>query len=205
MDKLIDSFVVQVLGSLDQTPIAPTKEERFLSFLICKNLADLCETATAILNEMGPDKIKDLPSPKNVETCRLILQRFYSDDMFIPDEEMGSRPDWKIVTTFDRTKSDGAYRIYRVIRNNVVDGPTGSQIQEAIIRRDTAYFMENFDLIFANFPEQFKQNLVQFKNFVSSPHVTNDHQDCIWDFFELLLDVCIGESELIEKLKALPS
>jgi hypothetical protein len=211
MEKLIDSFVVQVLDSLDKTPIAPTKEELFLAFLICKNLADLCETGTAILNQMGPDKIKDLPQPKDVETCRLILQRFYSDSMFIPDDNMGSRPNWKEMAAFDQVKSAGAYRIYRVIRNNVIAGPTGvngvtgAQIQEAIKRHDTAYFSKNFDLIFMNFPEQFKQSLIRFKNFVSSPHVSQDHRDCVWEFFESLLEIYLDEDEHLKKLRALPS
>lgn len=207
MDTLIDSFVVQVLNSMDRTPISPTKEELFLSFMICKNLADLCETGVAILNQI--QRTQDLPHPDHVKTCRMILQRFYTDRMFIPDDDMGHRPDWKVVLGFDQTKSAGAYRIYRAIRNNVIAGPsssssvTGAQIQAAIRRHDTPYFIKNFDLIFANIPEQFKQSLIKFKNFVASPVVLEEHRNYIWEFFESLLEIYLHEEEYLSDLRGL--
>lgn len=207
MDKLIDSFVVQVLNSLDRTPVSPTKEELFLAFLICKNLADLCETGVAILSQMK--KVADLPQPDNVEMCRLILKRFYSDTMFIPDEQIGHRPNWKAVIGFDQAKSAGAFRIYRAIRNNVLAGPseangvTGAQIQVAIKKHDSPYFVKNFDLIFANFPDQFKKGLSKFKNFVASPSVLEEHRNYVWEFFESLLEIYLHEGEHLKDLRAI--
>lgn len=208
---MIDSFVVQILNSLDRTPVAPTKEELFLSFLICKNLADLCETGRAILNDMESRRvpIKDLPQPSSVETFRLILRRFYSDDMFIEDDELGHRPNWKVVTSFDPNRSMGAYKIYRAIRKNVVSDPnvkavvTGQQIQDAIRRRDTNYFLKNLDLIFANIPKEFTEGLTKFKNFVASTGVLQEHRDYVWDFFESLLEICLREEEYLSELRAL--
>lgn len=202
MEKFVDGYIDQVLNSLDPTPVHPTKEEYFLACMVCKNLADLCETGRAIINNMQSRgvSINNLPRPSDIEMCQNILYRFYDDDMFQEDEEQGSIPNWQAVLKFDKSRANGAYKIYRCIKSNVVDKPIGKEIQTAAKSRDVDYFISNFDTIFANVP--FKNGLLKFKNFVASSAVVPDDREYIWEFFDSLMEIFIDEQEYLKDLKA---
>lgn len=203
MEHLIDSLVSTVVNSLDPNPVNPTKQQRYLSFLVCKNLSDLCETGRAIVNNIDAQgkPIDLLPDRSNIALCQQILGKFYIDSMFIPDSDFGNKPDWNVVGKFAKDRSDNAYKIYRVIRKNVVEKPGGKDIQDAIQRKDKKFFMENFDKIFADIPSTFSDALIKFKNFVTSPYALTEDQLYIWDFFESLLDIFIHEKENLEDLQ----
>lgn len=200
MDGLTDLIVTQMLGSLDPTPVNPSQEQKYLAFLICKNLTDLGETGLSILNYMNESGIstQGLPEKSTIGLCQSIIQKFYSDNMFIEDED-GFRPNWDAVNGYDTTKTQTSYRIYRAIKNNVVDKPESKDIQKAVDERNKKFFVANFDKIFADIP--FKQGLTEFKNFLNSPHVTQEHQNIVWAFFETLLDLFLDEEEILKDLQ----
>jgi hypothetical protein len=204
MENILDGIVNTVLNSFDPTPVNPTREKLYLSFLICKNLSDLCETGRTIINniESKGNSVKDLPNKDSIALCQQVLSRFYSNDMFIEDPEFGNRPNWKIVEKY-KNKGEGACKIYRAIHKNIILKPGGKDIQKAIKTKNLKYFTENFDKIFADIPETFTEPLNKFKNFVSSPYALNKDQVYIWDFFENLLDIFIYEKENLEDLKNL--
>jgi hypothetical protein len=203
MQELTDVLVSQVLDSLDNSSVNPTKQQRYLAFLLCKNLSDLCETGQAIVNniESRGKPIVNLPDRNAIMLCQQILGKFYSDKMFIPDENYGNRPNWSVVGSFNKEKSDTAYKIYRAIRKNVIDSPIGKDIQSAIQLKNTKYFIQNFDKIFADIP--FKDGLTKFKNFVVSPDIIPKDRDYVWDFFEALLDIFINEEENLTALQTM--
>lgn len=205
MENLTDAFISQIINSFDPTPASPTREQYYLSFLICKNLSDLCETGRAIINniESQGNPIDLLPDKSNIALCQQILGQFYSNDMFIEDSEYGNRPNWSVISKFSRYKSDGAYKIYRAIHKNVILKPGGKDIQDAIRKKDKKYFLENFNKIFADIPPSFANALIKFKNFVSSPYAMTDDQTYIWEFFESLLDIFIFEKDNLDDLKTL--
>lgn len=212
METIIDGLVSSVINSFDPKPVNPTKEQKYLAFLVCKNLSDLCETGRAIVNNMESQghPIDLLPNRDNIALCQQVLSRFYSNDMFIPDEEYGNRPNWNMVNKFSG-KGEGAVKIYRAIHKNVVDQHnaknvkkiTGKDIQNAIQKKDKKYFVENFDKIFADIPSTFTDALFKFKNFIASPYTITADQTYIWDFFESLLDIFIYEKENLEDLQNL--
>jgi hypothetical protein len=200
MDIITDAILQQFLNSLDPTPVNPTREQKYLAFLVCKNLTDLCETGSAILNHIQSSGggSSDLPEKKTINLCKTLLQVFYSNEMFIEDEEFGSLPNWSVVESFTKTKSHAAYKIYRAIRKNVIDKPDSKEVQRAVISGNIIYFQQNFDKIFADIP--FKNSLGPFKNFVSSPDVRPQDQQYVMDFFRSLLDIFMDEAELLQDL-----
>ena len=203
MDFAIDAIVSTVLNSFDSLPVTQIREQRFLCFLICKNLRDLCETGCAILNDIESKgcSVDLLPQRESMALCQQVLTRFYSDEMFIEDSEFGHKPNWVAVAKFNGNKGDGACKIYRAIHKNIMIKPGGKEIRKAIKNKDKKYFLENFDKIFADIPETFTEALIKFKNFVSLPDKFIDNQEYIWGFFEGLLDVFIYEKENLEDLR----
>lgn len=201
MENLTDILVTQMLNSLDPTPVNPSREEKYLAFLICKNLSDLGETGLAILNKLEQANlpIVNLPDRSSINLCRDILHKFYRDEMFIEDEEFGNRPSWSEVENFDRSKSDTAYRIYRAIKQNAVNKPESKLIQQSVEDRNKVYFIDNFEKIFEDVP--FKEALNKFKNFLATDDVDEDDQDYVWEFFDSLLGIFMEEQEIIEDLK----
>lgn len=200
----MQSLVISTLSNmLDSTPINPTREQCFLAHLICKNLTDLCETGISILNNT---KIK---APKNVmitlpnidvmTQCRYILNNFYTDKMFKTDDEYGNLPIWEEINKFPREKQLTACKIYRCLKENILDKPDSKLLQSAIKKRNKEYFIKNFDNIFANIP--FQTYLNQFKNFISTDYVKKDDQELIWEFFDSLIDILMGEVENLNQLK----
>jgi hypothetical protein len=204
MEVIIDGLVNTVINSFDPTPVNATREKCYLSFLICKNLSDLCETGRAIVNniESKGNPIDHLPNRDSFALCQQVLNRFYSDDIFIEDEEYGNRPNWKAVEKFS-SKKEGACKIYRAIHKNIILKPGGKDIQKAINQKDRKYFCDNFDKIFTDIPSTFTDALIKFKNFIESPYTLDTDQAYIWDFFENLLDIFIFEKENLEDLKSL--
>lgn len=201
MEKLTDVVVSQILGSLDPTPVNPTREQKYLAYLICKNMSDLCETGRAIVNkiQLQGHPVNDLPDRDTIRFCQNILTGFYSEKMFIPDNECGNRPNWPAVSAFPKDKSDAAYRIYRAIKRNIVEKPDGKLIQAAIKKQDKSYFVQNFNKIFADIP--FKDGMDRFRNFVATNHVPPEDQKYIWDFFDALLDIFIYEADNLKDLQ----
>jgi hypothetical protein len=205
MEFVIDGIVSTVVNSFDSLPVTQNREERFLSFLICKNLRDLCETGCAILNDIESKgcSIDLLPKRDSIALCQQVLTRFYSNDMFIEDPEFGHKPNWVEVAKFNGNKGDAACKIYRAIRKNIIEKPGGKDIQKAIKNKNKKFFLENFDKIFADIPESFTEALLKFKNFVSLPDKFIKNQDYIWDFFGGLIDVFIYEKDNLKDLKIL--
>jgi hypothetical protein len=205
MENFTDTIISSILNSFDSTPVNPTREKAFLSFLVCKNLSDLCETGRAIVNniESKGNPIDLLPNRDNIALCQQILGKFYSNDMFIEDPNYGNRPNWDIIKNFSRDKSQGAYKIYRALHKNIILKPSGKNIQDAIKRKDKDFFLKNFNDIFSDIPSTFTDALCKFKNFVSCPYTLNEDQTYMWDFFESLLDIFIFEEENLEDLKNL--
>lgn len=198
----MDGYIDQVLNSLDPSPVHPTKEQYFLACMVCKNLADLCETGRAILDDMQSRgvSVQNLPRASDIQMCQGILNRFYHENMFQEDPELGFIPNWQAIQRFDKRKANGAYKIYGCIKRNVVDKPIGQEIQEAAQTRNQDYFINNFDTIFANVP--FKNALLKFKNFVASSAVLEDHREYVWDFFDSLMEIFINEKQNLEDLKS---
>lgn len=179
---------------LDPNPVNPTREQRYLAFLVCKNLCDLCETSHAIINavEAKGHPIADLPERSSIAMYRNILQRYYSEDMFGDD----SLPAWKAIVSFPKDRADIAYKLYRTLRNNIVDTPIGSQIQAAIRRRDRDFFVQAFDKIFERVP--YKETLLRFKALIASPYITRQDQEYVWEYFDALLDIFLSEDEYLK-------
>jgi hypothetical protein len=202
MEILVDGCIDQVLNSLSPQPVHPSKEEYFLACMVCKNLADLCETGRAILDDMQSRgmSVNNLPRASDIQMCQRVFDRFYSESMFQEDDELGSIPNWDAISNFDQRRGNGAFKIYLCIKHNVIDKPIGKDIQIAAQRRDEKYFIDNFDTIFANVP--FKDALLKFKNFVASNAVLETHREYIWDFFDSLMEIFINERENLDDLKA---
>lgn len=207
MATLTDTMVGQMLNALDPAPVNPTREQKFLAFLICKNLADLCETGQSILLKIKKDghSTDNLPDYNNIGFCRKILKGYYSDDMFIEDEELGSRPNWKVVENFTSSKTITAFKIFRALSRNIVgknDGnSTGDIILKAIESRDRQPFVDNFDEIFKDVP--LKSQLDPIKNFVAYEHVSADDQNYVWDFFDTLINMFLDQEDLLDDFKDL--
>lgn len=196
MNFLTDQLVNTMLQSLDNSPVNPTLGDRYLSCLVCKNLSDLGETGLAILIDMQQKRLSvaGLPDKGMIETCQVILKRYYTENMF-PE---GQEPNLEAIKRFETEKANTAFRIYRAIRNNVISKPDSNLLQDAVTNRDKKYFLDNFDQLFADVP--FQEGLNQFKNFLKSPHVPVKSQNTVWEFFEALLDVFLDEDGILEDM-----
>lgn len=203
MEAVTDVIVEQMLSSMDNSPVNPSREEKFLAFTVCKNLADLGTSGMAIIKEMQKQKlpVNDLPDIPSIQLCQGIIKNYYSDSMFIEDEEFGNVPEWKVISRFDSKRTEIAYRIYRSIRLNLVGNDRSTSLRKAIREKNKAYFIQNFDDIFADIP--FKDGLIVFKNFIQSPHVSQKNQDVVWDFFDSFVELYENEKYNLEDLKGM--
>src|SRR3972149_9539997 len=144
MENLADIFISQILDSLDSSPVYPAREQKFLAFLICKNLTELCETGEAILHdiEIRGCSLKDLPDYHTISLCQQTLKTIYLDSMFIQEKNNDIRPNWSVIESFDPKKTGIAYKIYRAIQKNITES---HEIQKAIRTRDRTYFIKNYN------------------------------------------------------------
>jgi hypothetical protein len=188
-------FARKLLADTDPEPGLPSRGELFLSFLVVKNVTDLCETGRAILDEMSETgaNLTGLPSKSTMALIRKILKELYDEKMFIPDDQVGFKPNWDVIMYFNKDNTQAAFRLYRIIRRNVKGA---KDMPRALQERDKKFFLENIDTIFANIP--MKDLINQFKNFIGSPHVPKESQDLVWDFFEQLIDIFLSEKEHLE-------
>lgn len=205
MDQLTTALVLKILDENDPISISPTKEQLFFSFLVCKNLSDLCDTGRAILQEISQKgkPLTGLPDEKMISLSESVLRGFYSNSMFIEDEEVGTRPNWKEIQVFDKNRSRGAFKLYRCISRNIKEKPGGKEICEAVRKHNTSYFVNNFNKIFADLPAEFQKNLNAYRNFLTCPHISEETRNYVWDFFESLLDLFINESENLKMLSSM--
>lgn len=198
MDCIIDSVTTQLFNSFDNSPVLYEKEELFLSLLTCKNLTDLCETTSAILEQLDNADKETLPSASNLELCRTVLQTFYTDEMFIENDDIGLIPNWENIKKLKKDKAENVCRVYRKLKSNMLK----QEIQEAIETRNAKFFVDNFEDIFNNLPTQFADSMFKFKNMISSESISDENKDCIWEYFESLLDVFKEEEEYIRLLRS---
>ena len=222
MEFMTNIVVSQMLNSLDQTPVKPNIYEKYLAFVVCKNLSDLCDTASAVINKIraspeyiqyeedlkmdqeeieGDEPLENptelLPDQNQIKMCRDILQRYYADNMFVPSDD-GDRANWLNVKAFSEENSIIAYKIYRAIRRNVVSRPESKQIQESVVNKNKSYFIANFDSLFEGVP--FREGLSLCKNFLTNPHISEEHQDIFWEYFNQLLDTIVNEKEVLDDI-----
>lgn len=197
-----EALVSNLINQFDKTPTNFSREKKFLSFLVCKNLVDLCQTAIRILRGISRKgySTEGLPDEVSISMCESSLSFYFSDAMFKDDEEYGMVPNWEVISSFPEDKAEIACKLYRVIAVNLQKGEISEAILKAVENRDKKYFLNNFDKIFKNLP--FADGLKMIKNFVSSPYVSESDQEYVWDFFDSLLDIFISEKEHIEKLKS---
>lgn len=201
MDNLTNQFKGLLTDSVDYDSVA--REDKFLAFLICKNLSDLCETGIYILENI---KVKgkncaELPDEDMIKLVKTILSGLFSSKMFVADEEYGSVPDWDIVENYDRKKTEMAIQTYHLLKRNIVLNPDIDKIRTAVEKRDKKYVLINFDKIFQGAP--FEEQLQNFKNFIASPHVKVVDQESVWEFIESLMDIFMSEDEMRQTLKNL--
>lgn len=194
MDSIIDSVAGQLFSSGE---IEFEKEELFLALLTCKNLADLCETATAILDGLTESQKRNLPTSNSMNLSRSVLGTFFSESMFIENDAVGLVPNWNEIDKMKQSKKETACQVYRKIKANMLNDGTKKAIED----RDEKWFVDNFEEIFAGLPGQLSGNLDRFKNFILSPHITVDEKECIWDYFNSILYVFEEEEENIALLK----
>ncbi len=189
-----------LLDRNDPDPGIPQKGQLFMSFLIAKNLTDLCQTGRAILNEMKDSKlpVEGLPSIGTLNLIESVLRQFYSEKMFIPDEEYSQRPDWKVIASFSKENTRAAFQLYRIISRNV---KTATEMPKALRDRNKKFFLENIDEVFADVP--MKDLINQFKNFIGSGYVPKASQEQIWDFFETLIQLIMDDEENIKLVETL--
>lgn len=164
--------------------------DRFLAAILCKTLNELCETSQAILKEMqGTVDPRRFPSRGDIDMCRVMLSKMYSEDLFI-DDDGESLPNWAVLKA---ATDDGAYKIYACIKRNITD-----DIEAAFEDRDTDFFVAHFDDIFESVP--LKDSLTKFKEFIVSKHMTDDRRDIIWDYFDLLMDILLHGNDFVNSL-----
>lgn len=199
MDNLAQQFTDLLSLGGDQY-ILPKREEKFLAFLVCKNLSDLCETGMYILEHIktAGTNMSNLPDSEMIKLCRNSLMVYFSPKMFIDNSEYGSLPNWAVVENFDKMKTKTAVQIYRLIKRNIVEN---NNIIKAVNDRNKNFFVKNFGQIFAGVP--FEDFLGKFKNFIVSPHVKDEDQEYIWDFFQSLLEIFTNAEDMMESLKEL--
>jgi hypothetical protein len=190
----------QLLNSNDPTPGTPRKGELFMSFLVIKNLADMCETSRSIINEMQDKRanMTGLPSNQTLKVIQNVLNEFYSDKMFIPDDKWSQRPDWVVIKKFNPENTRSAFQLYRIIRRN---SQGADKMIRALEKRDKTFFLANIDQVFADLP--MKDLISQFKNFIASEYVPKEGQELIWEYFEQLISLIQNESENIKLIESL--
>lgn len=189
-------FARQILNSNEPNPGTPSRGELFLSFILCKDLADLFETGRAILRETPVHK--NLPSETTLLTIQTILNEFYSPDMFIPDNEYGQKPNWSVVLNFNKDNSRAAFQLYKILRRNII---SATEMPKALKSRNKEFFLENFDYMFADLP--FKDLVSEFKNFIASDDVSLENQEFIWDFIDSLVSLINDDQENIQTIEKL--
>ena len=189
-----------LLDQIETDPGTPSKETSFLSFLIVKNLSDLCETGRGILSEMIESGISTtgLPDDRIMGTIQKILQEFYLDTMFKEHADYGQVPNWVVINKFPSVNARAAWQLYRIMRRNIQNS---TKMPEALERRDKKFFVENFDYMFENVP--FKDLINQFKNFIGSDNVPGESQELVWGYFEALINIIGNEKTHIELIKSL--
>lgn len=204
MEQLTISLVLKVLDDNDPGPVSPTKEQLFFAFMVCKNLSDLCDTGLAILKDIAKrgKPLTGLPDDKMINLCETVLKGLYTDNMFIDDDEIGTRPNWTVMAGFDKSRARGAYKLYRCIGRNIKENPGGKEICVAVREHNTDYFVTNFNKIFANLPSEFQKNLNAYKNFLVCPHITEETRNYVWDFFESLLEIFVNEADNLKMVSS---
>ncbi len=122
MNVLTNILVQSGLNALDPKPVNVKREDYFLSSLVCKNLADLCETGIDILEHIPSNKITPglLPDKNLIQLGNQTLKSFYSNKMFgLSEDGYNTIPVWVEVEGFDKSCKDNGYKIFRAIKNNV--------------------------------------------------------------------------------------
>jgi len=197
--NLTSSFARQFLASIEPAPCNPTDAEVFLSGLMVKNLADFCETGRSILNEMREhgSSIEGLPSHQTLSLVQGVLKSFYNEKAFIPDDDYGQRPNWKVISTLPTDDRQTLWRLYRIIRRNIKGS---EELLPQLQSRNKTYFSNNIDTLFHDVP--FKDLIGQIKNFINSPYVPSDSQELIWQYCEALVDLILKEQEHLETIKS---
>jgi len=190
----MDFFINHLLKVLDDGPVHPTREQTYLSLILMKNLRSLCTLGTEILSQSP--YTEELPDIETMQLLESMLLYFYHDDFFIPHEELGSLPNWGKIKGFSKDRLDNCFRIYCCIKENCLSDP---QIIPAIQKRDKKYFLDNFQTLFAKVP--FQNQLYKFRNFVASDAVSEEDQECVWEFFESITNLFESEADLLEQLK----
>ena len=179
------------------------KNNCFFAFLVCKNLYDFVETCEAIINDVkneGKD-VSEFPNDFTFNMAKQTLSGLYTDSMFNTDVDGQVKPNWSSVGKFPKDNSDTAYRLYSILKSNIVDSELTSGIVNAIKLRDKLYFINNFDSIFTNIPEFLAVYFSQCKNLIKSDVVPEDDQEVLWEFFSALMDMFINEQQFINQFK----
>lgn len=200
MNVLTNILVQSGLNALDPKPVQVNREDYFLSSLVCKNLADLCETGIEILDHISNSNSKNLPDKNLIQLANQTLKTFYSNDMFgVAEDGYNTIPVWKVIEGFNKEYLNNGYKIFRAIKNNVANNPASKQMNESIKERNKKYFIANFDIIFKDVP--FTDTILQFKNFLSSNLLSNDQEESLWEFFDVLMHFLTNEKVILEKAR----
>lgn len=201
MDVLKNVLVQSGLNALDPKPVNVSREDYYLSSLVCKNLSDLCDTGAAILESLNrPQNDTELPNKSLIQLASDTLKTFYSNEMFILDPSgEDTMPSWPVITNFRKDYLDNGYKIFRAIRNNINKNPDSALMLESIEKRDKNYFLLNFDKIFQDVP--FTDTIKQFKNFLSSNLLSPDDEELLWEFFHMLLHFFTNEKEILTQIR----
>lgn len=172
-------------------------EEVFLACTICKNLCDLCETGICIIQNIKAThgKVEGLPSIGKIKLARSFLEKYYSDDMFLDDEEFGVKPNWEAIQEFDEKKLKTAVSIYRMVKANIGEGEM-EIIKKAMQERNSDYFLNNYMDIFKGGLSDW----IDFRGFINSPYLTDEDKECMWEFFEQIINIISEEEEMFDIL-----
>lgn len=202
IDPITSIITNKITAMLDPEPVNPTVYEKYLACMFCKNLADLCETASAVINKItrAGHTVDSLPNQAQISLCKNILNKYYTDNMFEKDTE--NKTNWNIIKKFPELEAHIAYKIYFSVKRNVVSSPESNKIQESIAAKDKKYFIDNFDCLFEGVT--LKEELILCKNFLITPSISIEDQDIFWEYFDILLDMCINEETLLEEIKNFP-
>lgn len=203
MEFVKEVVMSNIISQFDQRPTNYGKEKKFLAFMLCNNLTDLCRKAVRILRGISVRgmPMNNLPDINTISICEGTISMYFSESMFIIDEDRGALPNWRVINAFSADKTEIACKLYRAISKNMTTGEEASRIQKAVQTKNKDYFVKNFDKIFKDVP--FTDGLKLIKNFVISSHVTEKDQEDIWEFFDSLLDIFINEESFIAELKSL--
>lgn len=196
----ITSFInTRITNILDPAPVNPTVYEKYLACMFCKNLADLCETASAVINKINRSgkSIDQLPNQSQIAFCKNVLNKYYSDNMF--EKDLDNKINWNIIKKFSESDAHIAYKIYLSIKKNVILRPESQKIKESIAKKDKEYFITNFDCLFDGV--SFKEELILCKNFLINTSISKDDQEIFWEYFDILLDMCINEQDILNEIR----